>query len=77
MAMGLSVKVEATELELLFSILLPVYCIGIKPTNFKMEFGLLSNHPISTWEETGISQLQNSCNYLIENKRFEGWLKSR
>lgn len=39
----------------------------------EIQVALLGNHSISGWKETGISQLQNSCNYLIENRGFEGW----
>lgn len=39
----------------------------------EMQVSLLGNHSFDSWKETGISQLQNSCNYLIENRGFEGW----
>ena len=39
----------------------------------EIQVALLGNHSFNTWTNTGISQLQNSCNYLIENRGFEGW----
>jgi len=39
----------------------------------KIQVALLGNNPFDSWKNTGISQLQNSCNYLIENRGFEGW----
>ena len=34
---------------------------------------LLGNNSISDWEKVGISQLQKSCNYLIETRGFDAW----
>ena len=44
-------------------------------TRFQKEIqvALLGNHSFNSWKTTGISQLQNSCNYLIEKRGFEGW----
>lgn len=39
----------------------------------EIQVALLGNHSFDTWKHNGISQLQNSCNYLIENRGFEGW----
>lgn len=39
----------------------------------EMQVALLGNQSFDTWKKSGISQLQNSCNYLIENRGFEGW----
>jgi hypothetical protein len=39
----------------------------------EIQVALLGNHSFDSWKNTGISQLQNSCNYLIENRGFEGW----
>jgi hypothetical protein len=39
----------------------------------EIQVALLGNHSFDSWKSTGISQLQNSCNYLIENRGFEGW----
>lgn len=39
----------------------------------EMQVALLGNHSFSTWKNNGISQLQNSCTYLIENRGFEEW----
>jgi hypothetical protein len=39
----------------------------------EMQVALLGNHSFDTWKNIGISQLQNSCNYLIESRGFEGW----
>lgn len=39
----------------------------------EIQVSLLGNHSFHSWKQIGISQLQNSCNYLIENRGFEGW----
>lgn len=39
----------------------------------EIQVALLGNKPFDSWKNSGISQLQNSCNYLIENRGFEGW----
>lgn len=39
----------------------------------EIQVALLGNHSFDSWNNIGISQLQNSCNYLIENRGFEGW----
>jgi hypothetical protein len=39
----------------------------------EIQVALLGNHSFDSWKSTGISQLQNNCNYLIENRGFEGW----
>lgn len=39
----------------------------------EIQVTLLGNHSFDSWKNIGISQLQNSCNYLIENRGFEGW----
>ncbi|MCF8305467.1 MAG: hypothetical protein K9I71_08495 [Ignavibacteriales bacterium] len=39
----------------------------------EIQVALLGNHSFDSWKKIGISQLQNSCNYLIENRGFEGW----
>lgn len=39
----------------------------------EIQVALLGIHAFDSWENKGISQLQNSCNYLIENRGFEGW----
>jgi hypothetical protein len=39
----------------------------------EIQVALLGNHSFDSWKNTGISQLQDSCNYLIENRGFEGW----
>lgn len=40
----------------------------------EIQVALLGNHSFDSWKNMGISQLQNSCNYLIENRGFEGWI---
>nr|WP_262707741.1 HNH endonuclease domain-containing protein [Leeuwenhoekiella aestuarii] len=42
---------------------------------FKKEIkvALLGNHAFDTWKGEGVTQLQNSCNYLIETRGFEAW----
>ena len=44
-------------------------------TRFQKEIqvALLGNNSFSSWKSTGISQLQNSCTYLIESRGFEEW----
>jgi hypothetical protein len=44
-------------------------------TRFQKEIqvALLGTHSFESWKTKGISQLQNSCNYLIEKRGFEGW----
>lgn len=39
----------------------------------EIQIALLGNNPFDTWKEKGIPQLQESCNYLIENRGFEEW----
>lgn len=39
----------------------------------EIQVALLGNHSFDSWKISGITQLQNSCNYLIENRGFEGW----
>lgn len=39
----------------------------------EMQVALLGNHAFSSWKQTGLTQLQSSCNYLIENRGFEAW----
>lgn len=39
----------------------------------EIQVALLGNHSFNSWKEVGISQLQASCNYLIETRGFEGW----
>jgi hypothetical protein len=39
----------------------------------EIQVALLGNHSFDSWKDIGIMQLQNSCNYLIENRGFEGW----
>ena len=39
----------------------------------EIQVALLGNHAFDTWKQEGISQLQNSCNYLIETRGFEAW----
>jgi len=39
----------------------------------EIQIALLGNHSFDSWKKHGISQLQNSCNYLIESRGFEGW----
>jgi hypothetical protein len=44
-------------------------------TRFKKEIqvALLGNHPFATWQQTGIQQLQESCQFLISNRGYEEW----
>jgi hypothetical protein len=39
----------------------------------EIQVTLLGNHSFDSWKNVGIPQLQKSCNYLIENRGFEGW----
>ena len=39
----------------------------------EIQVSLLGNLPFSSWKETGINQLKQSCTYLIENRGFEEW----
>ncbi len=39
----------------------------------EIQIALLGNNSFKTWEKTGITQLQNSCTYLIEVRGFEEW----
>ncbi len=39
----------------------------------EIQVALLGNNSFDSWKNTGIVQLQNSCNYLIENRGFQGW----
>lgn len=39
----------------------------------EIQVALLGNLSFKSWKSTAISQLQNSCTYLIENRGFEGW----
>jgi hypothetical protein len=39
----------------------------------EIQVALLGNNSFDSWKNSGIAQLQNSCNYLIENRGFEGW----
>jgi hypothetical protein len=39
----------------------------------EIQVALLGNHSFDSWKKNGISQLQNSCSYLIENRGFKEW----
>ncbi|MFD2825246.1 HNH endonuclease domain-containing protein [Leeuwenhoekiella polynyae] len=39
----------------------------------EIQVALLGNHTFDSWKSQGITQLQNSCNYLIETRGFEAW----
>jgi hypothetical protein len=39
----------------------------------EIQVALLGNHSFDSWKSNGILQLQNSCNYLIENRGFSEW----
>jgi hypothetical protein len=39
----------------------------------EIQVALLGNHSFDLWKENAIRQLQNSCNYLIEQRGFEEW----
>lgn len=46
-----------------------------QPGRFKNELQvtLLGNNPIDSWPQTGITQLKNSCHYLIATRGYEEW----
>lgn len=39
----------------------------------EMQMALLGKRNFDNWQQTGLTQLQNSCNYLIESRGFEAW----
>ncbi len=39
----------------------------------EIQVALLGNNAFNSWKETGIKQLQNSCDYLISKRGFEEW----
>jgi len=39
----------------------------------EIQVTLLGKHSFDDWKKCGILQLQNRCNYLIENRGFEEW----
>ena len=39
----------------------------------EIQVALLGNNPFSSWQNIAITQLQNSCNYLISNRGYEKW----
>lgn len=39
----------------------------------ELQVSLLGNNSFDSWKRIGISQLQNSCDYLIENRGFDEW----
>lgn len=39
----------------------------------EIQVALLGDYSFDSWKNSGISQLQNNCKYLIENRGFEGW----
>ncbi len=39
----------------------------------EIQVALLGNNVFNSWKETGIKQLQNSCDYLISKRGFEEW----
>jgi len=39
----------------------------------EIQVALLGNNPFSAWQTSAITQLQNSCNYLISNRGYERW----
>jgi hypothetical protein len=39
----------------------------------EIQVALLGSQSFEKWKTYGITQLQKSCNYLIENRGFEGW----
>ncbi len=49
--------------------------IGSQLQRFKkeMQVALLGNNSFTSWQQTGIKQLQNSCAYLISNRGYEEW----
>jgi len=46
-----------------------------QPSRFQKEFqiALLGNRPFDSWRDSGIRQLQSSCDYLIVNRGFGEW----
>jgi hypothetical protein len=41
--------------------------------NKEIQIALLGNNSVASWQETGIKQLQNSCEYLISKRGYEEW----
>ena len=39
----------------------------------EIQVALLGNNAFNSWKETGIKQLQSSCDYLISKRGFEEW----
>lgn len=39
----------------------------------EIQVALLGNRSFESWKDDAIAQLQNSCNYLIEQRGFEEW----
>jgi hypothetical protein len=39
----------------------------------EIQVALLGNISFDEWQDTGIKQLQSSCNYLISNRGYEEW----
>jgi hypothetical protein len=39
----------------------------------EIQVALLGNHSFEHWKQIGISQLQESCRYLIDNRGFQAW----
>lgn len=39
----------------------------------EIQVALLGNNPFSSWQQSAITQLQSSCNYLISNRGYEKW----
>lgn len=39
----------------------------------EIQIALLGNNSSSTWQQTGVNQLQSSCTYLISNRGYEEW----
>lgn len=39
----------------------------------EIQVALIGNHPHTNWQNTAITQLQNTCQYLITNRGFEQW----
>ncbi len=39
----------------------------------EIQVALLGNNSFHSWKETGIKQLQSSCDYLIANRGYEEW----
>lgn len=48
---------------------------GFQSQRFQKEIqvSLLGNHDFSTWKETAITQLQNTCDYLINKRGYQEW----